>query len=265
MRSGKAMDAPVDLRDPLCFHVLTDYAGKFDKAAELYRRNAVLYAPADLEDHPERAWHARENVGAMEEVDRDAGDGQYVFFTPGHPYFIGRYRKALPSYPIFAFKLSTLVAHGTVCVRPHDLQTAYVEMRQALERAAASEEDAFGIDDLTAVQAVADAGTVCSKQAVKLVKHWYGAWIGKRKRDLAALENALPPGDREYEGIAINVEWDNLINPPSNYPEVLLAPEGGLPLQAAAWVWLGQGWIERRAQVLAGAGCTCGPAIRASR
>jgi hypothetical protein len=138
LRKGQVdrVSVPYDERDPFIFHSIGNVPfelgvraikenaslAPLEKTHKLTRLKATPFAPLKTAEAAAliAAWEraGSKSRGYVEKIDFLAGDGKYVFMTPGYPYSL--------YYPTAAFRYSTLKAHGSVLLRCRDAQEHYV-------------------------------------------------------------------------------------------------------------------------------------------
>ena len=113
---------PYDDADPFIFHTLNTLPDS-SYMPELIRKDSVLVSKDDGRKYPEKSWAVNpEAKGEVAETDELAGDGKYVFLTPGYEYRWGR--------PTLAFRQSVIGALGAYRFRFTDMMAPYAEMEK---------------------------------------------------------------------------------------------------------------------------------------
>ncbi len=113
---------PYDAEDPFIFHTLNTLPDS-SFIPELVKKGSVLVSKDEGRRSPEKNWAVNPDaIGEVGELDELAGDGKYVFLTPGYEYRMGR--------PTLAFRQSVLFALGVCRFRFSDMMAVYAEFEK---------------------------------------------------------------------------------------------------------------------------------------
>lgn len=227
---ARTPNLPYDPDRPLLFHVLHSMPEGPEGARALER----LFGSGEplVPGKPRR--------GAMGRLDREAGDGACLFFSPLRPF----HGVPTPSRPTLGFDLDALAARGPVGWRPHDLLPSYGEAESRGEplEATAEAHTVWGKRSVeTLLRAEASrlrGGSGAASRASDEVLAVFGApgVLGCPKGPRCAFDafNIPPSVDRWPDALRSIVR-----------SEVMLV--GGVPARDASWVWDGISWRSLRA------------------
>ncbi len=160
---------PYDERDPFIFHSLS--ISDIDMARRLILNDAAL-APFNmthsLDDYSDvevaelsKRWESAGigSRGHIYEIDWKAGDGAYVFTTPGYVFDNEKVT--------FAFRFSSLLTRGNTLFRCNDIQQAYQIAELNLNNKLRSDDEAdFAYEDFESdLSDIVEAGTLSSDES----------------------------------------------------------------------------------------------------